>query len=443
MSTNVLGVIVITRNGDRVSYYQDPSNYQYTPTETTPLGEVQSHALGALLRDTYLAPSSASYIAGMSADVVDNKEVKVYSKAGGEGTVVFDSVIALLQGLFPPTSKNRVKLADGSEVIAPLGGYQYVPVETVEPVNDRRLESWTKCPAFEKHVKAIVNSDEFKEKEKKAKPFFDAVKDYVFGRELSLKNIWNLYDFVGTQLTYNATYAYRLPPSLAETSRHLANWHEDTVFSDTKIDGIGNVAGRTLLRPILRNLERIAFNDDPLQFMLIETTYQPFISLFHMTNGTTDKGKLLEGIPDFASALAIELRRGSPPDLRDFLRFKFRNGTHGDFETVHVLGHKSDIPLTEFIYKTQNAQIMNNKHWKEVCGTKSTFVAAAEETVLDAGIGGFLGALLALFLFVGMLAIGKRVRKRRAQKKVQLIGEEQTLLAPVAGYSAAEKVRYV
>ena len=63
----------------------------------------------------------------MSADVVDNKEVKVYSKAGGEGTVVFDSVIALLQGLFPPTSKNRVKLADGSEVIAPLGGYQYVP----------------------------------------------------------------------------------------------------------------------------------------------------------------------------------------------------------------------------------------------------------------------------------------------------------------------------
>ena len=30
-------------------------------------------------------------------------------------------------------------------------------------------------------------------------------------------------------------------------------------------------------------LQRIAFNGDPLQFMLIESTYQPFISLFHET----------------------------------------------------------------------------------------------------------------------------------------------------------------
>ena len=31
-------------------------------------------------------------------------------------------------------------------------------------------------------------------------------------------------------------------------------------------------------------LQRIAFNGDPLQFMLIATTYQPFISIFHMTD---------------------------------------------------------------------------------------------------------------------------------------------------------------
>ena len=90
--------------------------------------------------------------------------------------------------------------------------------------------------------------------------------------------------------------------------------------------------------------------------------------------------------------------------------------------------------LSRYLMLVQNAQIMNNKHWKEVCGTKSTFVAAAEETVLDAGIGGFLGALLALFLFVGMLAIGKRVRKRRAQKKVQLIGEEVSDYGSIYAY---------
>jgi lysosomal acid phosphatase len=49
----------------------------------------------------------------------------------------------------------------------------------------------------------------------------------------------------------------------------------------------------------------------------------------------------------------IELRRGSLPDNRDFLRFKFKNGTDDDFRTIHVFGHRGDIPLTEFIYRVE------------------------------------------------------------------------------------------
>ena len=56
---------------------------------------------------------------------------------------------------------------------------------------------------------------------------------------------------------------------------------------------------------------------------------------------------------DYASALVIELRRGSLPDNRDFLRFKFKNGTSDDFRTIRVFGHNGDIPLTEFIYRVE------------------------------------------------------------------------------------------
>ena len=56
---------------------------------------------------------------------------------------------------------------------------------------------------------------------------------------------------------------------------------------------------------------------------------------------------------DFGSALAIELRRSAGPDAREWLRFKFRNGTTDAFETVHVFGHHEDIPLTEFIYRLE------------------------------------------------------------------------------------------
>ena len=102
----------------------------------------------------------------MKTDLVDTHQVHVLVKAGGEGPVVFDSAIATLQGLFPPTPKNKMTLANDTTVVAPLGGYQYVPglwnafapftwslnestsyaVETVEPANDRSLESWTNCP---------------------------------------------------------------------------------------------------------------------------------------------------------------------------------------------------------------------------------------------------------------------------------------------------------
>ena len=45
-----------------------------------------------------------------------------------------------------------------------------------------------------------------------------------------------------------------------------------------------SVASRTALSSVLKALERIAFNGDPLQFMVIQTTYQPFISFFHQTD---------------------------------------------------------------------------------------------------------------------------------------------------------------
>ncbi|KAK0194677.1 histidine phosphatase superfamily [Armillaria mellea] len=267
---NVLGVIVLARNGDRLGYVQDPATYLSSSTHLTPLGAVQSHQLGTYLRSTYLNPSSPSYITGLNPDLANPRQVKVRAKAGGEGDPVFDSTIALLQGLFPPTPRNSIVLANESVVTAPLGGYQYVPVETVEPGNDRSLEPWTSCPAFLKRVAQIHASEEFKAKEKETATvrFFDTVKDYVFGRERSLANI--------TQLTYNQTYAYRLPPSLINTA-HL-------MFSDDDINGIGNIAARTLLHTILTSLERIAFDGDPLQLLLIESSYHPFISFFHATD---------------------------------------------------------------------------------------------------------------------------------------------------------------
>ena len=58
---------------------------------------------------------------------------------GGEGTVVFDSAIATLQGMFPPNPHNKMTLANDTTVIAPLGGYQYVPGQFNIPLNSSSI----------------------------------------------------------------------------------------------------------------------------------------------------------------------------------------------------------------------------------------------------------------------------------------------------------------
>ncbi|KAH9966469.1 hypothetical protein BC827DRAFT_1176130, partial [Russula dissimulans] len=44
------------------------------------------------------------------------------------------------------------------------------------------------------------------------------------------------------QLIHNKTYAHRLPPTLIEQARYWANFHEQGVFSDSSISGIGDSA---------------------------------------------------------------------------------------------------------------------------------------------------------------------------------------------------------
>lgn len=403
-------------------------NYDSSPTECTPLGEVQSFDLGKTLNDIYFDPSSPDAIKGIQADLADLEQIHVRVKNGGEGRVVFDSALAMLQGLFPPTEKNSIELANEQKITAPLGGYQYVPVETVEPSNDRSLESWTDCPAFEAHVKKVYGSSDFKEKAKEAQKFLSEAKDFVFGRSTSFENVHNIHDYMNDQLTHNRTYAHRLPPTFIEQARHWANYHESAVFGDSQMGGIGNIASRTLMRSIISTLQRITLDGDPLQFLVEATTYQPFISFFHQIDAV-EKDPSLQAIPDYASAIAIELRRGELPDKRDFLRFKFRNGTvDDDFRLLHAFNHREDIPLTEFIYRIENSVIGSHSQWQRVCGSRSVWPAipnpfsgidnvetlpAGEPQPLMSAMYGAMFAALLMFLAFSTMKFARRMYNGR------------------------------
>ncbi|EGN98126.1 hypothetical protein SERLA73DRAFT_138403, partial [Serpula lacrymans var. lacrymans S7.3] len=44
--SEVLGVVLVIRHGDRQGFYQDPNTYTATATQITPLGNQEEYQLG-------------------------------------------------------------------------------------------------------------------------------------------------------------------------------------------------------------------------------------------------------------------------------------------------------------------------------------------------------------------------------------------------------------
>ena len=126
MSTDsqVLGVIIVSRHGDRLGFYQDPTSYTASNTEITPLGNQQSFQLGQYIRSRYFDSSSPYFIQNISQTLVDPDQVLIRADAGGEGSVIYDSAISTTQGMWPANTAYNETLANGTFVVGPLDGYQ-------------------------------------------------------------------------------------------------------------------------------------------------------------------------------------------------------------------------------------------------------------------------------------------------------------------------------
>ncbi|KAI0088497.1 phosphoglycerate mutase-like protein [Irpex rosettiformis] len=385
MSTDskILGVVLIARHGDREGFYQDPTTYTPSATSITPLGEIQEFALGNLIRSLYLDPAGPKYI-GATSPLFNQSQVAVRADAGGEGGVIFDSAIAVTQGLFPPNAANKIKLANGTTVTSPFDGYQYVPIESVEPNEDVSLEGFTSCPNFASKNAAFYQSPAFLQKANESAAFLNALPPFLDGRPVTLDNMWNIYDFMNVQSIHNKTFVDRLPPTFLAQARDLANYHEYGVFSDPSFTGIGNIASRTMLPSLFTAMQRIVNASDPLLFHYSAISYKPFLSLFNMT-GIIETSQLPSALVDYASALVFELRQPSD-NSEPVIRLQFKNGTNDN--TFHALnisipGHTSggDLPLSQFISTFEPAAVNTTLQWCKVCGQN-----------VDRGCAALLGA---------------------------------------------------
>ena len=122
--SQVLGVIIMSRHGDRLGFYQSPNSYTASNTQITPLGNQQSFQLGQYIRSRYLDDSSPYFIQNISQGLVDPNQILIRADAGGEGDVIYDSALSTMQGIWPPNAAYNETLANGTIIVGPLNGYQ-------------------------------------------------------------------------------------------------------------------------------------------------------------------------------------------------------------------------------------------------------------------------------------------------------------------------------
>lgn len=104
--------------------------------------------------------------------------------------------MAVTQGLWPPTTASNTTLANGTTIVSPFNGYQYVGVSSIDPEEDYTLEPWTECPAYTADNAAWYKSDAFKAKAAESQDFLTSIQSVVGSRNVSLENMWNIFDYI-------------------------------------------------------------------------------------------------------------------------------------------------------------------------------------------------------------------------------------------------------
>lgn len=448
MNSNApVGVVVIARHGDRSGFYQNPDQYTASDTQITPLGENQCFQLGAMLRNIYAEGSgSTRAISGLSSTTLNPSQINATADAGGEGSTIYDSAMSLWQGLYPPNlSVSNETLANSSVVTSPLQGYQYVQVNTVLPQDDVDFEPWTSCNAWTNRTNDFYNSDTFKAKESAESGFFTELKEsgIVGNRTVSLKNAFNFYDYMNVQSIHNATFAAeleKLPNGTLARASDVASWLQYNLFTDSKLNGLGNLAGRAVFPRITNSLSAFTETGAEVKVAHYHMSYKPFLSIFNMTNLAASTNPTFENptaMVDYASVAVFELRpNGSGPSGYD-VRFGFKNGSSTETDVTYypLFGTNSvDMDLHTFTGNIEPYTVANNSVWCDLCSNNGSVPAcstwslakdyanlaekykAMEPSLSNASAGGIgagvtilIGLLvLALMRAIGLISFGKR-----------------------------------
>ncbi|GFG26089.1 putative histidine acid phosphatase [Aspergillus udagawae] len=398
----VLGVYIFQRHGDRTPKV-------LAPAQLTDLGYAQMFLTGNYFRERYVSAGSSRRISGVSTDFV---ELGQLAASAPDDDVIQTSGLAFLQGLYPPVGSTMATetLRNGSSVLAPLNGYQLIPIQTLQAGQDSEnnpwLQSTTSCS------KAVISSN-------------------------------NFFSSAEYQSLLSSTKQFILTDAVMQEPLGLANSHEFNLAYNAS-DPIRAIAGKSLAGQVLTALnETVMSPRSALKVNIQFGSYATFLSYFGLVSLPLEDGSFY-GMPDYASSMVWELVTNATtsdeavPSASDIkVRFLFHNGTSEtgatDLQPYPLFNQGVvEIPWSDFVDSTSNFAVSTQQQWCEVCGDSTGACASVAQPTpsiqqssssggMSLAVAGVIGAVVTLAVIVGlasliMLIFGIRpVRKSRGK----------------------------
>lgn len=452
------------RHGDRTPLYSPELSI------LTPYGAQQMYKAGSRFRSRYLtnsatASNESTTIRDISSYLLDSEEVTILST---DEQYTIASAQAFMQGLYPPlsTSLNYTRilgvseLANGSNIVAPMNGYQYPAVQSVSSydLNSIWIDGAANCPAFTQELMDYYNTSDFNFLYQSSLGFYRALGDGFLSDtfpsdSLGYFNAYYIYDYLQYAYLHNRTIATTLAlENLTRAEILAADWTYAMFGNAT--DRVRSIAGRSLATQILSTFYRTIRREGQRNKVNVWVgDMAPLTSFASLAGLTTPQNAIFYNVPPMGSGFVFELIALTNtqannlvyPSTSDmYVRFYFLNGTDNNAALVAypLFGRSPSqtmVSYAEFVNGLSKFSLAGVKDWCTTCDSYNVFCptftgasgSAASSTSgrrkLAPAIAGVIGALVTLavagILFALLVVFaGFRVHRRPRSRKSDLGG---------------------
>ncbi|KAL7927865.1 histidine phosphatase superfamily [Trichoderma austrokoningii] len=446
----VLGVYIFHRHGDRTSK-------SWNPVSLTPLGADQVASSADYFRKRYIDDGASLRIANISADQAVLSQLAITAPVDN---VLQNSAGVFAQGLYPANkTAGSTKLANGTTVVAPLGGYQYIPVNTITSASSSNSESSAWLQGSSGCNNAVVSSNNyflspdylstFNETKDFYQNLLPVINTTFNSSTATFKNGYTIFDYINVATIHNSS----IPSDNLLTKPTLSNLYDYASTHEWNLAYNGSdparaIAGSVLAGQIVTALQGVADGKAVPKFNIQFGAYGAFMSFFGLAQLPAASNDFY-GICNYASAMVLELVAPSATQLSEddlTVRFLWSNGTAaetGGLKAYPLFGQKdTSISWSDFKTGINKFAIANTSDWCSTCGntdgscaSNTTASASSEKSTHHSNItrpvAGVIGALVTLGVILLVEALVMLLGGLRLVKKSTLAGA-RTAAAPAA-----------